>query len=106
MLNWRGLLVERGEVKVSIGRVLVWICLACLLISWTRGLEAPETLVQTFWLLLAYNLGKKVTGPLQSYWEAKGRMVAAPPQALPQPAPTKTISDPFGEEDVIEPRED
>lgn len=96
-MDWRGLLTEKENV-VSLGRVLTWAVFALLIYFWIRQSAPPATLVDTFWVLLGYNLGKKFTDPLQMFLQAK----QAHMQNTPAPIPPKVPSEaPKGDEPVI-----
>jgi len=54
-------LISEDCVHVSLGRTSFWILFCLLLWFWIQGKEVPESLFNTWWLVLLYNFGKKVT---------------------------------------------
>lgn len=116
-INWGAVILE--DNALSFGRIAGWITLFMLLAKWSANMEPPVSLVETFWALLIYNAGKKMTGPVSSFLATRslaGRGIPAipPPTAAPSLAApvtppsaavikkvdikTTTISDPFAED--------
>lgn len=109
-INWGAVILE--DNALSFGRIAGWITLVMLIMKWSDNLEPSVSLVETFWALLIYNAGKKMTGPVSTFLATRslsGRVLTqpAPPSAAPvMPAPgagiikkvdikTTTITDPF-----------
>lgn len=112
-INWGAVILE--DNALSFGRIAGWITLVMLVLKWSDNIEPPISLVETFWALLIYNAGKKMTGPLSAFLTTRslsGRVlsqVAAPTKAPDMPSPTiqgaavirkvdiktTTITDPF-----------
>lgn len=71
MWSIKGLFCEGNSNKVSIGRVLLWIVFGFMCSFWfisiknNKVLEMPESLFNFAFVLLMYNLGKKVRDILQ-----------------------------------------
>lgn len=108
-INWGAVILE--DNALSFGRIAGWITLFMLIWKWSDNVEPAISLVETFWALLIYNAGKKMTGPMSTYLATRslsGRIT--PPFAIP-PAPsveapgsavirkvdikTTTVADPF-----------
>jgi len=64
-MNWKGLLCDHGSIKVSIGRVFLWLTFIIISIFWIKEIfegkqiDAPASLVNVFWSLLVYNVFEK-----------------------------------------------
>lgn len=57
-------IMEDGGVdksKVSLGRVAFWITFILCIYMWVANKPVPETLFESFWMLLVYNTVSKVT---------------------------------------------
>jgi len=109
-INWGAVILE--DNALSFGRIAGWITLVMLILKWSDNVEPSVSLVETFWALLIYNAGKKMTGPVSTFLATRslsGRVVSqpAPPTKAPDmPVPTAavlkkvdikttTITDPF-----------
>lgn len=61
-IKWEAIFVEEGHL--SIGRLMAWFLLGLLTYMWVNGVIVPDSLFHIFILVLSYNFGKKLTGPL------------------------------------------
>ena len=72
-------------LKISIGRVLLWLVFVMTCLYWLGALgaggEAPSSLVTVFIAMLGYNLGKKVTN---SWEHVKGISGQVLPEKIEQ----------------------
>jgi hypothetical protein len=63
---FKGLLFEKGDNVISLGRLLLWVLLSLMMYCWLTQLytgvevKIPGELSTTFNLLLGYNFGKKI----------------------------------------------
>lgn len=60
--NWLAFVLE--DNSLSMGRVMAWIMFGILVYMWLGAILVPETLITAFYVLLSYNFGKKIAGPL------------------------------------------
>lgn len=66
-IRWGAVIIEKddeGTPKLSIGRVMGWILFGILVYMWIGMVPVPETIVTVFLTVMAYNFGKKLSGPL------------------------------------------
>jgi len=68
-VKFGSVLLENGHL--SKGRLMNWIVFGMLVYFWSSGGVIPPTLMESFWGLLVYNGGKKLTGPIGDYFAAK-----------------------------------
>jgi hypothetical protein len=62
-VRWGAFIIEKesdGSYKMSIGRLMCWITFALLCYMWLSGKSTPESLITTFYVLISYNLVKKL----------------------------------------------
>lgn len=76
-VRWGAFIIERDSCqedtyKVSIGRVMCWIVFGFLSYMWIWGLVIPETMITAFYVLVSYNVAKKISDPIS---EAVGKRV-------------------------------
>jgi hypothetical protein len=64
-IKWGNVILE--DDALSFGRIAGWITLMMLMRVWHAGGDPPLSLVETFWALLIYNAGKKMTSPMASF---------------------------------------
>lgn len=63
-INWLAFILE--DNALSMGRVMAWVMFGVLIYMWLAPVAVPETLITGFYVLLSYNFGKKLTGPIGS----------------------------------------
>lgn len=68
-IHWSGVIIEDGAL--SIGRVMAWAVFGLLYFKWINEMPVQGTLIDSFWGLLIYNGGKKITGPVREYLTKK-----------------------------------
>lgn len=61
-INWLAFIFE--DNSLSLGRIMAWVMFGILIYMWLAGVAVPETLITTFFVLISYNFGKKLTTPL------------------------------------------
>ena len=69
-MDFKRLISEDGK-HVSLGRVSFWILFVFMLWFWIEEMEVPESLFNTWWIILVYNFGKKITPILNKTVEKK-----------------------------------
>ena len=68
-INWGAVIIE--DKALSFGRIAGWIALFMLVGKWSENIEPSISLVETFWALLIYNAGKKMTGPVSTFLSSR-----------------------------------
>jgi hypothetical protein len=80
-IRWSAILIEKDEngvPKLSIGRVMGWVLFGILVYMWLGTVSVPETLMTAFLVIMSYNFGKKISGPLSGIMsKAVGKRMGA-----------------------------
>lgn len=92
--NWFAFILEGKDL--SMGRIMAWVMFGILIYMWLTAMIVPETLITSFYVLISYNLGKKITGPIAMLLQNRNQK-QTPPPALPVPEEKATTSDPLRE---------
>lgn len=66
-INWLAFMLE--DRSLSMGRVMAWTMFGILVYMWLAPVAVPETLITGFYVMLSYNFGKKITGPMGSLFQ-------------------------------------
>jgi|AntRauTorckE6833_2_1112554.scaffolds.fasta_scaffold00015_82 hypothetical protein len=80
-IKFGSVLLEDGHL--SLGRSMNWIVFGMMVYMWATASTMPPYLMDAFWGLLAYNGGKKFTGPVADFFKSK-KDAKAETKALPE----------------------
>ena len=63
-IDWLAFILE--DRAFSMGRAMAWCLFVLMIVLWLTVGAVPESLLNSFYVLMTYNMGKKITQPIEN----------------------------------------